>query len=172
MKAAPRQRLISTMLAGAAVALALQPALAQPIALPSGLPALPTFGEHMQRDLLSGVALRGYDPVAYQAEGRAVAGRAEYELVLDGIVWRFASAANREAFREAPKAYIPAFSGFDPLAVSQGHAVASDPRRFAIVGARLFLFRSEESRQRFVADAALRAAADARWPAVSRQIVH
>lgn len=170
MKAATWQRWISIAVGGAALMLALQPVLAQPVTLPSGLPALPTLGEEMQRDLLSGLALRGYDPVAYQAEGRAVAGRPEYELILDGVAWRFATAANREAFRDAPDVYAPAFAGFDPLAVTEGRVVESDPRRFAVLGSRLFLFRSEESRSRFVAEAPLLAAAEAKWPAVSRQI--
>lgn len=170
MKAVTWQRWISLAVGGVALMLALHPVLAQPVALPPGLPALPGLGEEMQRDPRSGLALSGYDPVAYQAEGRALAGRPDYELNYRGFVWRFATAANREAFRDAPEVYEPAFAGFDPLAVTQGRAVESDPRRFAILGSRLFLFRTEESRSRFVAEAALQASAEANWPAVSRQI--
>lgn len=170
MKAVTWQRWISIAIGGAALVLALQPAFAGSAALPSGLPALPALGEEMQRDTRSGLALHGYDPVAYQAEGRALAGRPDYELSYRGHIWRFATAANRAAFREAPATYEPAFAGFDPLAVTQGRAVESDPRRFAILGSRLFLFRSEESRSRFLADTALLASAEANWSEVSRQI--
>lgn len=170
MKAVTWQRWISIAVGGVALILALQPAFAQPVALPAGLPELPALGEEMQRDARSGLALRGYDPVAYQAEGRALAGRADYELSYQGYVWRFATAANREAFRDAPEVYEPAFAGFDPLAVTEGRAVESDPRRFAVLGSRLFLFRTEESRSRFVAEAALLVSAEANWPEVSRQI--
>ncbi|RDJ25360.1 hypothetical protein DWF00_15840 [Bosea caraganae] len=170
MKAVTWQRWISIAVGGFALMLVLQPAFAQPAALPAGLPELPALGEEMQRDTRSGLALRGYDPVAYQAEGRAVAGRPDYELSYQGYVWRFATAANREAFRDAPEAYEPAFAGFDPLAVSEGRAVESDPGRFAIVGSRLFLFRSEASRGRFMAETGLLASAEASWPEVSRQI--
>lgn len=170
MKAGTWRCLSSIAGGGVALVLALRPAFAGPAALPSGLPTLPALGEEMQRDTRSGLALHGYDPVAYQAEGRALAGRAEHELSHRGRAWRFATAANREAFREAPETYEPAFAGFDPLAVTQGRAVESDPRRFAVLGSRLFLFRSEESRRRFLAGPSLLASAEASWPEVSRQI--
>ena len=138
--------------------------------LPVGLPALPSLGEAMQRDLRTGLALNGFDPVSYQLEGRPVAGLPDYELVLNGIVWRFASAANRAAFRDAPDVYAPAFAGFDPTGVANGVAVDSDPNRFAIVGARLFLFRSDENRSRFLQDRSLLGIAETRWNVVRRSV--
>ena len=75
MKAVKWQRWISIAVGVLALAIAVQPVLAQPAALPHGLPELPAIGEEMQRDSRSGLALGGYDPVAYQAEGRAVSGR-------------------------------------------------------------------------------------------------
>ncbi len=170
MKAVKWQRWISIAVGGVALMLAIQPVLAQPAALPSGLPELPVLGETMLRDARSGLALRGYDPVAYQAEGRAVPGRAEHELLHDGVVWRFATAGNLAAFRDAPEVYEPAFAGFDPSALAEGRAVETDPHRFAILGSRLFLFRTDENRQRFVKESALHHLAEANWPAVSRLI--
>lgn len=170
MKAVKWQRWISIAVGVLALAIAVQPVLAQPAALPHGLPDLPAIGEEMQRDIRSGLALRGYDPVAYQAEGRAVSGRPDYELVYEGAVWRFSTASNREAFRDSPDIYEPAFAGFDPLAVADGRAVESDPRRFAIIDSRLFLFRSEENKRRFTQEASLRQLAQSNWQRVSRQI--
>ncbi len=138
--------------------------------LPDGLPELPGLGETMQRDLRSGLALNGFDPVAYQAQGRAVAGSQDFELIHDGIVWRFASAANREAFRDAPGVYEPAYAGFDATGVAQGHAVESNPRYFAILRGRLFLFRSAESLAAFLADDGLARLAAMRWNEVYRYV--
>ncbi|KRE02253.1 hypothetical protein ASE63_07785 [Bosea sp. Root381] len=143
------------------------PASANMPGLPSGLPELPSLGEAMQRDVHSGLALSGYDPVAYRLGKQAVAGLPDYELVHEGAVWRFVSAANREAFRDAPDIYAPAFAGFDAAAVAQGRAVETDPRHFAIVGSRLFLFRTPESRRSFIADAQLRKTAETRWQELS-----
>lgn len=170
MKAAAWQRSISIGASILALAAAHQPVLASTAGLPAGLPALPSLGETMQRDLRSGLALNGFDPVAYRAEGRATPGQADYELVHEGAVWRFASAANREAFRDAPAVYEPAFAGFDPTGVAAGVAVDTDPRLFAIVGTRLFLFRTPENRRSFVENAALQVRAEGNWAEVYRVI--
>lgn len=178
MKAVTWRRWVS-IAAGAvvlALTLAIPPALgaktpmgANP-GLPPGLPELPRLGEIMQRDLRSGLALHGFDPVAYQAQARAVPGQPNYELVHRGSVWRFASAANREAFRDAPEAYEPAFAGFDATRVADGHAVETDPRQFAVVGSRLFLFRTQQNRATFVKDTSLLASAEAQWQEVYQTI--
>lgn len=170
MKAATWQRRISTAASVLILAMAVQPVLARPAALPAGLPELPSLGETMQRNLRSGLALNGFDPVAYRLEGRATPGWARYELVHDGAVWRFASAANREAFRDAPAVYEPAFAGFDPTGVAEGLAVDTDPRQFAVVGARLFLFRTPENRRSFLGNAALLRRAESNWAQVYRVI--
>jgi hypothetical protein len=151
----------------AALIIQIGPAGANMAGLPYGLPELPSLDEAMQSDVHSGLALNGYDPVTYRLGKQAVAGLPDYELVHEGAVWRFVSAANREAFRDAPGVYAPAFAGFDAAAVAQGRAVETDPRLFAIVGSRLFLFRTPESRRSFIADAGLRQRAEARWPEVS-----
>ena len=136
--------------------------------LPTGLPPLPSLGEVMQGDPRTGLAINGFDPVSYRFGGGPSAGFADHELIHDGIVWRFASQANLEAFRDAPAIYAPAFAGFDPTGVANGVAVDSDPSQYAIIGSRLFLFRSAENRRRFLQDAALLAQAEDRWTSVLR----
>ena len=128
------------------------------------------IGEVMQRGLSTGLAINGLDPVSYRLGTKPMAGRAEYELLQDRFVWRFASQANLEAFRDAPEIYMPAFGGFDPTGVANGVAVDSDPRQFAVIGSRLFLFRSAESRQRFLREPGLLAQAESRWNAVLRLV--
>lgn len=185
MKAATRQRWVSRAASILVFSAIIHPAFAnapQPQAaprpspsnaidrdLPAGLPGLPSLGETMQRDLLRGLALNGFDPVTYRL-GKPAAGSARHELLLDGIVWRFASAANLEAFRDAPEVYAPAFGGFDPNGVAAGAAVDTDPGQFAIVGSQLFLFRSEANRQRFLQDKTVLATALQKWAAVEDTI--
>lgn len=185
MKAATWQRLAPLAAGVIAVSLLIQPATANTPApaaaaqtsvrigeldLPAGLPRLPSVGETMQRDLRSGLALNGIDPVSYRL-GKPVAGRGEHELVIDGIVWRFASAANLAAFRDAPDIYAPAFGGYDPTGVAAGIAVDTDPALYAVVGSRLFLFRSRDNQQRFLQDQTLLSLAQEHWQAVSRMVV-
>ncbi|WP_306225165.1 YHS domain-containing (seleno)protein [Bosea beijingensis] len=176
MKAATRQRW--GLLAAGAVALSLigRPGFAStPSAAPTPVPfaalfEMPSLGEMMQRDLRTGLAINGFDPVSYRLGTKPMAGRAEYELIQDRFVWRFASQANLEAFRDAPDIYMPAFGGFDPTGVANGLAVESDPSQFAVIGSRLFLFRSAGNRQRFLREAGLLAQAESRWNAVLRLV--
>lgn len=170
MKAAARHAgiVIAGIVAGCALPLTVAPGRAS--ALPPGLPELPNLGEAMQRDNRTGFALSGFDPVAYFLSDAAVPGLPGYELLHDGAVWRFASAANRDAFREAPQVYTPRFGGFDASGVADGRAIDADPHRFAVIGSQLYFFRSEENRRRFLSEAALRAKARERWPGVATLI--
>src|SRR5512139_1734747 len=67
-----------------------------------------------------GLAIKGYDPVAYFAEGRPVPGLAENEFTWKGAKWRFASAEHRAMFRLYPDKYAPQYDGYCAYAVSQG----------------------------------------------------
>lgn len=164
--------LVATGLGGAATAKArtAQEPLPATIGAPAGLPDLPALGEVMQRDEHSGLALNGFDPVAYRSAGRATPGSPRFELTHRGIAWRFVSAANREAFRDAPDVYEPAFAGFDGLGVLEGRAIETNPTLFAVVGGRLVLFRTLENRQSFIAGSTAMAQADARWREVYETI--
>jgi YHS domain-containing protein len=128
--------------------------------------------ERILRDPLSGVALYGYDPVAYFIDKTARTGEAEYEFRFKGLTWRFRSEANRAAFARSPESFVPEFGGYDPLAVSEGVPLEGNPAFFAVHEQKLFLFAREESLAKFLAnpknlfDAAMNG-----WPAVQRKLV-
>jgi YHS domain-containing protein len=171
MKAGTWQRRISAEIGALAMSAMVIAALVEPVfAYTTRLPELPSVAAIMQLDPQAGLALHGYDPVAYRLEKRAIAGSPAYETAYKGAVWRFVSAANRAAFRDAPEIYEPAFAGFDASAVAEGRAVDADPREFAIIGSRLFLFRSQENRRRFVEDSGRLTMADTQWGDVARNI--
>lgn len=128
--------------------------------------------ERYVADPRTGVALYGYDPVAYFIDRAARTGAAAYEYRFDGVTWRFRSEANRHAFMQGPENFLPAFGGYDPLALSEGIPLAGNPAVFAVSGGKLYLFAREESRAKFAADpAALIQSATQRWPAVQRKLV-
>jgi len=115
-----------------------------------------------------GMAIGGFDPVAYFDEGRAVQGRARHMLKWHGTTWVFASAANQEAFEMNPAAYAPQYGGFCALSVSNGGTVDAEPRVWAIVEGRLYLFYSERAHSvwnQAVPEHIRRA--DAHWSAMS-----
>ena len=117
------------------------------------------------------LALFGYDPVAYLADGRARVGLEVYEVLYEDLVWRFASSGNMEAFRSAPDKFVPAFGGYDAFMVGRGATTPGHPEVFAIVGERVLLFRDPPARYAFglEQDYALNRAEEM-WPEVRRTL--
>jgi YHS domain-containing protein len=138
--------------------------------LPEGLPGLQHPGETMMVSRISGLALAGYDPVAYHVTGAALPGLAEFEMVWRGAAWRFSSEANLAAFRADPDSFLPLFEGLDPVGVARRRIVEADPYLFVIHRGRLVLFRSDQSRSRFLDDPRLARDASQNWPEIARQI--
>lgn len=101
-------------------------------------------------DSTSGLALFGYDPVAYFTDGKAIRGQHKYEWVWKGVSWTFASRSNREVFRQDPDVYAPQFGGHGALAMARGYVSGANPRIWAIYRDRLYLFYSYTSRVAWV----------------------
>jgi hypothetical protein len=119
----------------------------------------------------TGLAISGFDPVAYFIDGKPKIGRAKLELRLDGVVWRFFNEGNRAAFADHPEVYAPRFGGYDPVAIARGVSVPGHPTFWAVTGERLYLFYSAEARTTFLADPGrILDAADRKWPIVTRSI--
>lgn len=89
--------------------------------------------------IVDGVAVGGYDPVAYFTEGRPVAGDPAIVLEKDGVTWRFASAANRDRFEADPARYAPQYGGHCAWAMANGYRAKGDPQNWDIVDGKLYL---------------------------------
>jgi len=59
-----------------------------------------------------GVAIKGYDPVAYHTENRAVKGKSTFAHNWNDAKWHFATAANRDLFVSNPERYAPQYGGY------------------------------------------------------------
>jgi hypothetical protein len=119
----------------------------------------------------TGLALSGFDPVAYFTDAKPKVGRPDLELRLDGTVWRFQNEGNRAAFADHPEVYIPCFGGYDPVAVARGNSVPGHPLFWAVTGERLYLFYNAEARTAFLADPGhIIERATRKWPEVARTI--
>ena len=128
--------------------------------------------ERVVVDRNSGLAISGFDPVAYFTDAQALRGKDELEQAVAGVVWRFRSAGNRAAFMADPDVYLPRFGGYDPVGVARGLAVAGNPRLWFIGGERLYLFFSEETRKEFASDSAsMTTIADREWPSIQLKLV-
>jgi hypothetical protein len=123
--------------------------------------------ERVVLNRFSGLAIDGFDPVAYFTEGKPELGWEQFEAFEAGVVWRFRNEGNRAAFVAHPDIYGPQFGGYDPVDVARGIAVAGNPYFWLVSGQRLYLFNREESRDAFAADAAdIARRANRRWPEV------
>lgn len=131
---------------------------------------LPAVGERIVNHRMSGIALDGFDPVGYFERLRPVPGKPGFELHVAGTTWRFATEANLLAFKATPEAYMPAFGGYDAVAVAHAKPVAGMPQYFSIDTGRLVVFASAEARERFAATPELMEAAIRNWPTVERQL--
>jgi hypothetical protein len=127
--------------------------------------------ERVVANRFSGLAIDGYDPVAYFADGRPLPGLAEQELAEAGVVWRFRNEGNRASFAASPDVYAPKFGGYDPVDVARGVAFPGNPKYWLISGNRLYLFGREESRDAFAAaPARVLLEAEKSWPAVKSKL--
>ncbi|KAA3629851.1 MAG: YHS domain-containing protein [Proteobacteria bacterium] len=112
-------------------------------------------------------AIRGYDPVAYFAQGKPVKGDPRFSLEYQGATWRFASAENRDRFAAEPGRYAPQYGGYCAWAVSQGYTASVVPDAWRIVNNKLYLNYSTGVQRRWSQDVPGNIAkADANWPAV------
>lgn len=95
-----------------------------------------------QFNLEDGIAIQGYDPVAYFTQGKAVKGKKDIGTVFhEGVTYRFASTENKEAFKRSPASYEPQYGGWCAYAMgNDGSKVDVDPETFKIIGGKLYLF--------------------------------
>jgi YHS domain-containing protein len=112
-----------------------------------------------------GVAIKGYDPVAYFTDGKAVKGAAQFQHAWGGAAWHFASAEHRDAFAADPQKYAPRYGGFCAFGVAQGYKVQIDPEAWSIVDGVLYLNYSPSVKRDWLKDTrGYITRADANWP--------
>jgi hypothetical protein len=119
----------------------------------------------------TGLAIEGFDPVAYFVDARPVVGLPDFEASEAGAVWRFRNEGNRASFVAHPDIYGPQFGGYDPIDLARGVTFAGNPRFWLISRQRLYLFGREENRDAFAADpGSFLREAKLRWPALEQDL--
>jgi YHS domain-containing protein len=119
---------------------------------------------------VNGVALGGYDVVAYFKDSKPVQGRTEFSAQWKGATWHFASAANRDAFKADPAKYAPQYGGYCAFGASQGYAVKTEPDAWKIVDGKLYLNYNTQVRTRWEQDIpGFTKAADKNWPEILKK---
>jgi YHS domain-containing protein len=92
-------------------------------------------------NLEKGVAIQGYDPVAYFSTGKAVKGSSKYAVSAEGVTYYFSTESNKEIFKKDYRKYEPAYGGWCAYAMGEsGEKVEIDPETFKVVDGKLYLF--------------------------------
>ncbi|MES2734318.1 MAG: YHS domain-containing (seleno)protein [Bacteroidota bacterium] len=92
-------------------------------------------------NLTKGIALQGYDPVAYFTQKKAVEGSKTFQQTYQGVTYWFANKADLDLFEKEPAKYEPVYGGWCAYAMGfNGEKVEVDPETFKIVDGKLNLF--------------------------------
>ena len=100
----------------------------------------------------TGLALQGYDPVAYFTDGQPAKGNWKITAVHDDATYRFASEEHKAAFEANPEAYLPQYGGYCAFGAAMGFKFDGDPNHWKIVDGELFLNISKDIQERWVTD--------------------
>jgi YHS domain-containing protein len=108
-----------------------------------------TKGEHKLNVDSSGVILKGYDPVAYFVQKKAVKGSPKYKTTYQGATYYFSSAADLAIFKKNPSKYVPQYGGFCANGMANRQASDIDPSVFFVLKGKLYVCASPEAEKEF-----------------------
>ena len=129
------------------------------------LPALSQTNKSLLNLNKSGVAIQGYDPVAFFTQNKPVKGSPQFQSNFKGATYYFASAENKASFDASPAKYEPQFGGFCAYGVSIGRLIPIKVEAFQIVNGRLLLQYDFDVKEKFNQDQAGNLLkADNNWP--------
>ena len=112
------------------------------------MPVCAATTERIVVDRHSGLAISGFDPVAYFTDAVPRKGIEDHELSSAGVTWRFRNEGNMAAFVADPDIYTPQFGGYDPVAVARGVAAAGHPQLWLIPLALIILVAEHVNREK------------------------
>jgi len=109
-----------------------------------------SWGWLSQYDTNSGVAIHGYDPVAYFIKREAVLGSPAISYKWKGSTWHFANRADKLLFQAKPELFAPQFGGYCAFAVSMGITATSEPSIWHMKDGKVYFFLSEFAKEEWV----------------------
>lgn len=102
-------------------------------------PAINTLKRGLIKDTATGVAINGYDTVAYFTQSKPIKGSDAFVHEWNGAKWKFASQPNLDLFKADPAKYAPQYGGYCAYGVSQGYLVSIEPEQFTVLDGKLYL---------------------------------
>lgn len=117
-------------------------------------PAVNTLKRGLISDSATGVAINGYDTVAYFTDGKPVKGSEAFATTWNGAQWQFASKAHLDLFKATPEQYAPQYGGYCAYGVSQGYLVSTEPEQFTVRDGKLYLNYDSSVQKKWTKDIA------------------
>jgi len=106
------------------------------------------FGKYKE----TGIAIRGYDTVAYFTQSKPVKGVEEFNVEWSGAKWLFSSAEHAELFRSDPEKYAPQYGGYCAFGVAEDYLVKIEADQWEIVDGKLYLNYDKKVQKRWLKD--------------------
>ena len=129
----------------------------------------PVFPQAKSYSGKNGIAINGYDPVAYFTERKAVEGKDHFSWNWSGSTWKFASQLHLDSFRLEPERYAPQYGGYCAFGCSENHKSPTDPKAWTIVQDKLYLNYNAAVKNLWIKDTINRIKlADGFWPALNQ----
>lgn len=113
--------------------------------------AIAAAGENVNTDR-AGLALRGYDPVAYFTDKKPVEGSPSITATYKGARYQFASAEHKALFEKDPAKYEPQFGGYCGYAVSLNKTADADPHFWQVLEGHLVLQHNQKAWDLWIED--------------------
>ena len=128
---------------------------------------LVSFSQTVKFSGNNGVAINGFDPVAYFTLQKALEGNSNYSYEWSGSIWKFVSKDNLNLFQANPEKYAPQFGGYCAYGCSEKHLSPTDPKAFTIINDKLYLNYNQKVKEVWIKDTANRIqAANQYWKSI------
>lgn len=102
----------------------------------------------------NGIAIRGYDTVAYFTQSKPVKGKDDYSTEWSDATWKFSSQEHLDLFVADPEAYAPQYGGYCAYGVAQESLVKIEPEQWTILDGKLYLNYNEKLNNKWKKDTA------------------
>lgn len=123
-------------------------------------------GEDVNTDK-TGVAIGGYDPVAYFVDNEASRGNFQIAANHQGATYWFTSEDNLKTFQADPTQYLPQYGGYCAFGAAIGRKFSASPEVFKIVDQKLYLNLNADIASKFNEEIAINIdQADETWPQI------
>lgn len=123
-----------------------------------------------QTNQKNGIAIQGYDPVAYFESSKAIKGRKEISTSFNGVTYQFISEDHKALFLKNPAYYEPQFGGYCAFGMSNGYKAPIQPEAFTVVDDKLYLNYNLEVKEMWLKEQAERIKkAEVNWEKIKKE---